>query len=73
MRPHSDFRKEVYEWYLVMTLNKWYLIKPKTLTMEESVNALKYLIDCGEPLVFNDAFTMIKKEKSYRQILESFR
>lgn len=57
---------------MVMTLNKWYLIKPNSMTMEEAVNALKYLIDCGEPLVFNEAFTMIKKEPSYQEKLKSF-
>lgn len=59
--PHTCFNGEIYEWSLRMKVGVWVSAEKTKMDKQEFINAISYLIACGEPLLFNNEMTAITR------------
>lgn len=59
--PHTYFNAEIYEWTKKMKTGVFISVEKTKMDRQEFINAIIYLIACGEPLIFNNEKTAFKK------------
>lgn len=66
--PHSLFNEKVYRWTKSLKPGEWHpivKIQPKTMTQEDFIDCIKYLICIGEPLEFSNDYTAFRRMPDY--------
>lgn len=58
----SRFNEKIYRWSLTATPGKWYRLDSLQMDRDIFIDAIKYLIECGEPLEFNNDYSKVRRE-----------